>query len=343
MKDALTILGCNVIPFKWHSYFIAKSRGTNTPGFWAKIQRKLSLGPLINKINADLIQLAIETQPHVIFIYRGEHIYGSTIQALKAGCPRAFIIGYNNDDPFSPRYPKWFWRHFIESIPFYDLVLSYRQRNIPEYINAGAKHVELMRSWYVPSVQYSLDIEKEYDVVFVGHGEDDGRLQALEKIVESGFSLGLFGPSHYWSKQLKKSPHLAELLPVTPVLGSAYNKVLNEAKVALCFFSTLNRDTYTRRCFEIPAAGTVLLAQYSDDLAGLFEPDVEAVYFKSPDELITKLTWLLENNDIRTTIAKAGQQKAVTAGHDVVSRMKLLLQWIDLLSNNTLQVISAVK
>jgi len=105
----------------------------------------------------------------------------------------------------------------------------------------------------------------------------------------------------------------------------------------------LNRDTYTRRCFEIPAAGTVLLAQYSDDLAGLFEPDVEAVYFKSPDELITKLTWLLENNDIRTTIAKAGQQKAVTAGHDVVSRMKLLLQWIDLLSNNTLQVISAVK
>ena len=46
------------------------------------------------------------------------------------------------------------------------------------------------------------------------------------------------------------------------------------------FFSRLNRDTYTRRCFEIPAAGTLMLCDYSDHAATLFAPGREADFFR---------------------------------------------------------------
>jgi spore maturation protein CgeB len=262
-----------------------------------------------------------------VFIYRGDLIRAKTIKRLKTVCPDAVLVGYNNDDPFSPRYPFWYWRHFIHAIPVYDLVLAYRLHNVSDFAGAGAARVHLLRSWFVPERDFKLDIEKKYDVVFVGHAEDDGRQEILETIVESGYSLGLFGPSHYWESRLQNSAGLKHLLPVCPVWGADYNRVLNEGKVALCFFSALNRDTYTRRCFEIPASGTVMLAQYSEDLASLFTPDEEAVFFHNGEELVAKLKWLLENDDIRHRIADAGLQKVHDAGHDVNSRVRQLLDW----------------
>ena len=327
MRDALTRLGCTVHEFKWHTYYDRPGDRGGGISLSRRIQRRLAVGPVTNTLNNDLVAYVKSVQPDMVFVYRGDLIYEKTLRRLREACPGAILVGYNNDDPYSPRYPFWYWRHFIRAIPEYDLVLAYRHHNLADFTKAGAKNVRLMRSWFVPDRHFTLGTDKKYDVVFIGHAEDDGRLEFLESIVEKGYRLGLFGPSHYWSNRLEKSAALVHLLPVEPVWGAEYNRVLNESKVALCFFSSLNRDTYTRRCFEIPATGTVMLAQYSDDLASMFEPDQEAVFFTSREEMLDKLNWLLENEDIRLRIGKAGQQKVNAAGHDVASRMRELLQW----------------
>jgi spore maturation protein CgeB len=127
---------------------------------------------------------------------------------------------------------------------------------------------------------------------------------------------------------LLQSEILKYLYPVHLVWNDEYNKAISGAKVALCFFSKLNRDTYTRRCFEIPATGTVLLSEYSDDMATIYQAGKEADYFSSKDELIEKVKLYVENDSLRRQVAEGGNLRVVKDGHDIVSRMSKVITFV---------------
>jgi len=112
------------------------------------------------------------------------------------------------------------------------------------------------------------------------------------------------------------------------VWGADYNRALCGAKIALCFFSKLNRDTYTRRCFEIPATKTLMLSEYSDDVATLYQEGAEADFFKSRDEMMEKIKIYVGDEFARLHVAEGGHHKVLSAGHDVDSRMRTMLGWI---------------
>ena len=243
---SLVRLGHEADGFKWHHYFdVGISRFGLLKKFNYRINNKFIFGRPINQLNKDFLDKAILNRPDVIFIYRGTHIYNVTLKEIKSRLPNIILVGYNNDDPFSPIQPKYLWRHFIKAIPDYDLLLAYRHKNIDSFYSAGAKKVELLRSWYVPDRSYHVDLDESdknrfsCDVVFIGHFEPDQRVEYLEEIVRHGFRLKLFGPAKYWAEPLSKSSVLAYFNPVSPVWGEEYNKALSGAKVALCFLSKL--------------------------------------------------------------------------------------------------------
>jgi spore maturation protein CgeB len=91
----------------------------------------------------------------------------------------------------------------------------------------------------------------------------------------------------------------------------------------------MNQDTYTRRCFEIPATKTMLLSEYSDDLTTLYREGVEAEFFKSRDELIAKLHRYVSDEALRRSVAEAGYRRVVADGHDVISRMRQVITWVN--------------
>jgi spore maturation protein CgeB len=91
----------------------------------------------------------------------------------------------------------------------------------------------------------------------------------------------------------------------------------------------LNQDTYTRRCFEIPATKTMLLSEYSDDLATLYREGVEAEFFRSPQELTAKLRRYVPDEARRRSVAEAGYRRVVADGHDVISRMGQVITWVN--------------
>jgi spore maturation protein CgeB len=128
-----------------------------------------------------------------------------------------------------------------------------------------------------------------------------------------------------WPRQILGNLY-NHLQPIEPVLGNDYPKALCGAKICLAFLSKLNRDTYTRRCFEIPACGRLMLAERTDDLQKLFKEDEEACFFSSNEELVQKVRWLLANPEIRERIAAAGLQRVWADGHDVASRARQFLQ-----------------
>lgn len=334
---AFTELGHQVVRFPWHHYFKPVQRGglmQLASTLNGKLQNKFIIGPHVSRLNRDFCRAMTEFEPEMVFLYRGTHILPDTLRVLKREHPQTFIVGYNNDDPFSEGNPYWLWRHFIAAIPHYDMLLAYRHHNLEDFRKSGARQAHLLRSWFMPKRNHPMSLSTEEserfgcDVVFIGHYEADGRLAMLEEVVRQGFHLRLYGPGYDWDPVIRKSPVLRSLAPVRLVWGEEYNKALCGAKVALCFLSKLNRDTYTRRCFEIPASGTLMLSEYTDDLASLYKEGMEADFFRDTVELIGKLKRYVDDADLRTSVAKAGSRRVIEDGHDVIARMKQVLTWV---------------
>lgn len=339
ISDAFIKLHHEVNAFKWHHYFKVKSTLPIFNKFeliYKKAQNKYLLGPIINELNNDLIIEVTKSRPDTLFLFRGTHIQGKTLRVLRDKFKDMKIVIYNHDDPFSPDYPMWKpWRHFMDSIPLSDLVLAHRHRNFPEYFKKGASRVELLRTWFIPERNYPISFSdeelKKYecDVVFVGHYEDDGRVEFLEEISKQGWNLKIYGAHHEWGPALSRSPELKKHVPTKLAWGVEYNKALAGGKVAMCFLSKLNRDTYATRCFEIPATGSFLLSEYTDDLSSLFVEGKHAEFFRTKTEMLEKIKKYLTNDSLRQQVADAGRAWVNEQGHDVNSRMKNVIGWIE--------------
>ena len=334
---AFTTLGHEVYPFAWHRYFEPRRPSTSHADqlarYFLKIQNRLIMGPKVVALNRDVVQAVDRLGPDMVFVYRGTHVLPNTLRQIKARNPRTVLIGYNNDNPFVSGQVHGLWRHFLRGISYYDLMLAYRAQNLEDFRLAGAKRVQLLRSWFVPERNHPVALSREdrehygSDVVFAGNYEPQGRIEWLEEIVKAGFNLRLFGPGKYWDPKIRHSIWLRHLAPVKQVWGEEYNKALCGAKIALCLLSKINRDTYTRRCFEIPATRTMLLSEYTDDLATLYTEGVESEFFRSKSELIAKLNRYISDEVLRQRIAEAGYRRVVADGHDVLSRMRQVIAW----------------
>ena len=327
LKNGFIKLGHQVVEFKWFSYFKANNK---LKLFLLKLQNKFLFGPVIRLIQKDIIHLAKLEQPDVIFIYRGTHIFASTLDKLKKTIKTKIIV-YNNDDPFSKKQPSYYWRHFIQSLKFCDLALAYRHHNMKDFTQNGAVKVGLLRSWFIPEKDFPVAkdlIEDQFihDVVFIGHYENDGRDKLFEYLLDNGIRLKIYGPE--WNKHINQFTKLQSLLPTHSLSGLDYNKVISGSKITICILSKLNRDTYTRRCFEIPAIKGFMLAEYTEDLASLFIEDSQVAFFRNKEELLNKIKFFLKNETERQTIAENGF-KAVYAGkHDNTSRAQEVIEHI---------------
>jgi spore maturation protein CgeB len=339
---ALGYLGHTVGRFAWYRYFCRPQRG---PLRFARhlsrrFQNKYVSGPSVRHLNEDLVREAARVRPELLFVYRGTHVFPETLRAIRSVVPSAVIAGYSNDDPFSPVASRSLWHHFLRSLPEYEIMFAYRHANVEQFLQAGARHTALLRSWFIPErmrpVTLTAKEQKRFgsEVTFIGHYEADGRVEMLKAIVDRQIGLRLLGPgkregSGDWDGAIRAFAQMRHLIPVRPVWNEDYNSALCGAKIALCFLSKLNRDTYTRRCFEIPASGTLMLSEYSPDLATLFKEGVEADFFRSKAELVEKVEYYLTNNEARARVADAGRRRVIADGHDVVSRMREMLSCVE--------------
>ena len=65
------------------------------------------------------------------------------------------------------------------------------------------------------------------------------------------------------------------------------------------------------RLFETTGVGTCLLTDWKTNIHELFEPDYEVVTYRSVEECIEKIAWLLDHPQESETIAKAGQLRTL--------------------------------
>jgi spore maturation protein CgeB len=311
---------------------------TYLKGTKGRLQRYLPTLPIITgRLNRDILKFCITRRPDAVLFWRPVLIHPDTIKEIASKGIRT--ISYNNDDPFHnltnkqlPRIQYRLWKRYIRCLPYFRHNFFYRKVNCREATELGATHSAVLYPYFVPSTDRPIQLTSSEnsrfatDVVFAGHFEPDGRDTLLSAIINDGHSTKIWG-GQYWSSDILASIGY-KFGPVTPVFGRDYTAALCGAKVCLAFLSKLNRDTYTRRCFEIPACGRLLLAERTEDLLRLFDEDKEACFFSSKGELSDKVRWLLSNDSLRANIAAAGLRRVWRDGHDVTSRAKVFLKEI---------------
>jgi spore maturation protein CgeB len=316
LKDAFCSLSADARCWLWFDKYFESMSIAN------RFQNKYLVGPKTYRLNRDLVAYCRQLKPDLVFLYRNTHLWEKTIREIKhMGCK---IFSYNNDDPFAEKHPVYLWRNYFRSLSHCDHIFVYRHKNISDLAERGYANVSLLRSYYISERNYPVSAQDDYahDITFIGHWENDSRDEYIKELLDNKFDVGLYGT--YWHKSryygLFRS-HFGQIR----ALRKDYNVALSSSKIALSFLSKRNNDTYTRRAFEIPAAGTFMLSEYSDDMNSMFKGGVEAEYFRDKEELVDKVRHYLVEDEKREKIAQAGYDRLVRDGHEVCDRARQIL------------------
>lgn len=311
----------DVFPFDTRKYTHAGAVG--------RIEAALRSGPGIDQLNRALVERALELRPAVILLNRCDAVRASTLRTIKKLLPEAVVLVYHNDNPFVGAGSAFKYRHYLASIRVADATLVYRPSDIPQAKRRGARRVELVPPYYVSYLHRRDDttsIAGRFDVVYAGHYENDGRERLLNAVAQSGARVLVCGVG--WER-IRHAYRWAEDLDVSPRLGESYVAALSSAKIGLGLLSTKNRDVYTRRCFEIPACGTLLMAPRTSQLQRYFEHNREAVFFDSTEDLVRNVHRYLADETARHTVADAGHNRCTSEGNDEVARARQVIRLIE--------------
>lgn len=272
--------------------------------------------------------------PDVVVVWRGTMVLPLTLRIIKR-TTRTLLVSYNNDDPFSEFYKKnmqkvsfksrinqrRLWKLFVKSLPYYDQNFVYREKNIEEYKKAGAKNIKMFMPYYIPSLlPEKMDVQKVYDVAFIGHFENDGRNNYIDALCKAGVNIVIFGTG--WKNKLKYYKK-----DIFPIYEKEYYETITKTKIALVFLSKLNNDQYTRRCFEIPACGTMMLSERTPTLQEFYTENEEIVFFESVPDIVSKVLFYLEDKKY-LEIGKKGEKRAKNSGYDIDTRVNQLIEQI---------------
>jgi spore maturation protein CgeB len=109
------------------------------------------------------------------------------------------------------------------------------------------------------------------------------------------------------------------------VYGDDYPRALSGAKIGIGFLRRVCPDQHTTRTFEIPACGSMLLAERTAEHQDFFEDGREAEFFESREELVDKARFYCCHEPARRAIAAAGYRRCVDGQYAYVHRMRMAL------------------
>lgn len=295
-----------------------------------KLQGKYHVGLPMLRLNRDILAKTKCFKPDMVFFYYCLDVFKSTYLKVKQSGAKVFT--YCNDDPFGEFLNKPWNHRFHDSLPIADWNFVYRNKNVVDYNNAGVSSVSVLLPYFLTDKNFPQNKQRDIPIAFMGHYEADGRDSYIKALVDHNIPVTIFGSD--WSK----SPLFESIKGIIKpgANGDEYNNALNRFQVAIVFLSKKNNDTYTRRCFELPATKTCMLCEYTEDMNKLFPEDECAVYYRDIDEFVTKSKQLVENPSLCKEIGEKSYLRLQEIGGSETDRCKEILQKYEELTIKTI-------
>lgn len=272
--------------------------------FWEqRINRRAYLGRRVRETNAALIEAAKKSTPDCVYVDSEIWLYPSTLKALKRHA--GSLVYYATDDTMAR--PMQLWLHRMAA-RHYDVYLTTNRYNVAEVRDRyGARTLRAAMGY---DEQYfrapAGAVAENGAVVFVGHWEQHTE-NYIRVLRDAGLPVQVYGAG--WSRAAD-----ASLRGTKPLPGQDYVATIAGAAIALCSLSRLNRNESTGRSYEIPAIGTMMLAEHTCEHAYLFRDGREAALFRTADELVEKATFYRNATEARKQMAENGKLRCFQMG-----------------------------
>ncbi len=274
--------------------------------------------------NRMVLQLAADHAPGLILSIKGSALTAGTIQRLKE-ITSAPLVNYSTDDPFNTAVSPPCIR---ESLPLWDVYVTPRAHSIAKLKRHCPGLVMYLPFGYDPELHFpeaaispAERLAFLSDLVFIGFCDAD-RVNLLKFLgSKENLALRLYGGGRRYRlvKELRRRHHgLAN--------GRDYRLALNCSRICLSLMRRANHDTHVMRTFEIPACGSFMLAERTEEQCAMFAEDRECVFFGSSEELWDKASYYLEHDQAREKIARAGFERATSGGNTYTHRLAALLE-----------------
>ncbi len=237
------------------------------------------------------------------------------VKEIQKSGRRAFLIyhGFDTDilkkitiDNDYPKHDLLFTGSLYVGGGFHNARIEYLEnilrQNLPIKIYGGADSTQkiVMKM----AAHYAVGL-----LLKMGRGKWVSHIPVLNRYETYGYA-----PVKFYSRRLRKSLF-------QPVYGLNQFKLLSNAKVCFNIHGEIaNRCAGNLRLFEATGLGACLITDWKDNLSDLFEPEKEVITYKSLDECITKIKWLLNNPSEAEKIGKAGQVRTLR-DHTIENRV----------------------
>ena len=196
-------------------------------------------------------------------------------------CPTAIWIG--------DYWPGYY--HSLRYARLFDHVFMSQRDWLGDFSAAGCKQVHWLPFACDPQIHRDHQLERKYDVGFVGHVNLASQLERLRLLTE-----------------LSQRYHMNDFS--TPAYLDEMAKVYSQSKIVV---NMGYRGNFNMRVFEAMSCGALLLTEDTGNgQRELFSPGVHLDIYRDKTELFHKIDYYLAHEDERKGIAEAGQREVLT-------------------------------
>jgi len=295
-------------------------------------------------IIAEIDDYATQYYPKMIMILKGLELHPATIQYLKEKFPDAKLVNWFFD-VYLGEEPIWKAKEYLSVIKMFDYYICSLKGVADKLREDGFDNVyyvdeacypqsngEVHMNWY-QTVKYGNDVS------FVGAlgylKQHSNRTKILKKVSKECFNLSIWGPIvEDWTKiGVELKPHHRG----KSVINETHSMVAQSSLINLGIDQNRDIDMgHSARLYRVMCAGGLYLLNATKGVDKMFKVnkdgaeitgDEELVFYYSEDDLINKIDFLLEHDDIRKKIAKNGQ-KAVLEKHKFTGRINEIIELI---------------
>lgn len=272
-----------------------------------------------------IIEVIKTNQFDIIWIDKGIYIKESTFKLIKKYQKQALIVGYSPDNMLKRHNQT---QCFLDTFKYYDFYFTTKSYIVNQLRNMGCQNVIFINNAFESTFHKPYSIS-ETDrkrlggpVGFIGKWEKE-RCESIIYLASHGVSVRVWGGGK-WLEYKNKYCNL--IIEDTGLFSSDYNRALSAFDISLCFLRKINGDQQTTRTMEIPACGSLLMAERTPEHEILFQDGVEAVFFSNNEELLEKCLYYLENYNHLKAVAEAGLSRCLNSGYSNYETIKRCLE-----------------
>ena len=269
LSNDLVDKGYEVKVFDWTNIM----PGIRNRSYISRAKRKVFLSYYNRKIQSTFYLDIQDFQPDIIIISKGLNLNHKFIQNLqKQGFP---IHNWNPDDFFNSKNSN---ENLIQSMPYYNSIISSRNHLFDKYKEAGVQKLIYCDWYYEPSLHYPRKTSIEREISFVGSWSLS-RERFIKKIDI---------PVDVWGGGWEKAK--ANVMPNHNI----HRRVLSQIEMSEVFCSSRfnlnlltheNDDRSNLRMFEVPASGGLLLTERNSFSENLFKMGKGCLLFDTVEDV----------------------------------------------------------